>query len=209
MSPNTTRPSVVTSSQPVEEERQPTIDQPTNMADQEEPGDQQNDQPEMLWNLNHSTKNRLITSLDDLFAILQCGQPIPDDAKRRTRKKIDELICLLMDLSPLEPATSELPHVDFEERVSRRLMAKLTGAERSKHINHLVAINDVVRFDRLIADKTRRNLLTENRSFAHQLLDLQCAKCEMPSGSPDMDKNECNGQNDGQDGDEPPSKTGN
>lgn len=146
------------------------------------PKESQNKQPnkqpiagqlKSVLNLNYSTRNQLITSLNELSAILQCNKRIPDDAKQRTRKKIDDTMRLLVDLSPFEQIRMTDEPGLFEELVSDELTVKLSRADRSRVMNHLIDIKDAVLADELITGETRRSLVTENRRIIDQLLDLR------------------------------------
>lgn len=177
MSPKTAISSILTESEPVEAEGRKTIDHlPTSAANQQD--DRQNEQrladpAELALNLNHSTRDQLFTSLNQLSSILQCSTPIPEDAKQRIRRRIDESVQLLMDLSPFEASRqlADAPGV-FEERIAGLLTVRLSVAQRLKVIGHLIAIRDAVQFDGLIADVTKRALVAENRRTIEQLLDL-------------------------------------
>ena len=169
MSPDTTITFVPFRSQPTE--RQAT-EHPANMVNQQKSGDQPNaKQLELALNLNHSARDELIISLNQLSTILQSNKPIPADAKQRARKKIYDSIRLLVDLSPFELAQSTDESNEFEETIADQLAFKMTRADRSTIMNHLTDLKDAVQFGRLICE-TKRNLITENKRIIHQLIDL-------------------------------------
>ena len=128
-----------------------------------------------VLNLSYSKRHPLINSLSELTSILQCNTTIPDDAKQRTCQKIDQSMRLLVELSPFQPtASTDGDDLDalFEEKIFGQLTAKLSRAERSKAMNHLVDLRDAVLFDRLVSDKTKHNLMAENKRIINFLLDL-------------------------------------
>ena len=184
MNPNTDTTQVLIRSEPVDAEcqaiHQPTngqrTGQPMNMTNQQE--DKRNaDQPELLLSLSHSTRNQLITSLNDLTIILECNTPIPEDAKQRLRKKIDASVRLLMNLMPFkssEPTPSTDDSATFEEIIFGRSNVQLSTAERLRLISHLITVGDAVQFDSLISNEAKHNLVTTNRQAIDQLLDLRC-----------------------------------
>ena len=107
--------------------------QPANMTNQQE--DKQNvDQLKLVLNLNlnYSTRNRLINSLNELSIILQCDEAIPEDAKQRTCRKIDDSMRLLVYLLPFGSSQSIDDTGVFEERISGQLTVKLPRAEKSR-----------------------------------------------------------------------------
>ena len=155
MSPNTTIPFLSIQSEPVEAERQQETNQTTSMENR-----QNAEQPEVILKLNYSTREKLIISLIQLSTILEISKPIPEDAKKRTCKIIDESIRLLVELSP------------FESTSSRQLVFELSRPESSKIMNHLVIIRDAVQIGRLITGPKRSGLVAENKRIINQLMDL-------------------------------------
>ena len=156
------------------EDRQATR-QPANMTNQQE--DKQNvDQLKLVLNLNlnYSTRNRLINSLNELSIILQCDEPIPEDAKQRTCRKIDDSMRLLVYLLPFGSSQSIDDTGVFEERISGQLTVKLPRAERSRIVSHLIDIKDAVLYDDKISRAAKESLVTENRRIIDQLLSLPC-----------------------------------
>ena len=175
MSPNTATTLVSTESEPNQVDCQEPIDQPTNMAEQNESVNKQNaNELKLTLNLNHSIRDQLIRSLNQLAALLQYKKPIPEDAKQRICKKIDDSMRLLVDLSPVDSTPSTEALGVFEEMVFNQLIVQLTRAERSGIINHLVDIRDAVQFDNLVKDEVKGALVIENRRIINQLLDLPC-----------------------------------
>lgn len=141
------------------------------MANQQEP-EENVDQLMLVLNLNHSTRSQLINSLNDLSAILQCYEPIPEDAKQRTCTKIEETILLLVNLSPFEPTQSSCSADVFEKRISGQLIVQLPKAERSSIVAHLSDIKDVVLHDDKISREAKDSLVAENKRIIDKLLSL-------------------------------------
>lgn len=124
--------------------------------------------------LSHSTRTKLFATLSDLFPIIQCGQAIPDDAKQRTREKIDESIRLLLELSPFK-ATQSADSAVLEERISGQILVRLSSEKQLNMIGHLMASQKIVLFgDQIITDEIKLSLAAENKRILHQLLDLPC-----------------------------------
>lgn len=90
-------------------------DQSANMASEQKSEDKNVDQLKLLLNMNCLEINQLIISLNELSAILQCNKAIPEDAKPRIRKRIDDTMRLLVNLSPFEPIKSSDDSGVFEE----------------------------------------------------------------------------------------------
>ena len=130
-------------------------------------------QTDLVLNMTCSTRNQLITGLNDLSAILKCNKPIPEDAKERIRKKIDNLERLLTGLLPFGPikSSSDAPVV-FEEMVPVQLIVALSKAERLNVVGHLMAVREAVSFDSLTTCETKRDLVTEAKRIIHRLIDL-------------------------------------
>lgn len=164
MGPKTAITPVLIPNEPIQAEHQQATDKPVI-------DNQQVDQFSILY-LSHSTRDQLITNFNQLSTILQCDTPIPEDAKLRIRKKIDNSVRLLMDLSPFEYISSTDPQTVFEEILSIRLTVRLSTAARLKVIGHLIAIRDAVKFDHLIGGETKSSLIAKNREIIDQLLDL-------------------------------------
>ena len=159
-------------------------------------------QLELVLNMTHSTRGQLITNLYQLSTILQCNTAIPDDAKQRTCQKIDQSVLSLMALSPFEPTAStngDDPTILFEEKIFGQLTAKLSRAERSKAINHLVDLRDALLFDRLVTNETKHDLVAENKRIIDILLDLpdrdQVIKSDEEKTNENNDKPLTNKQN--------------
>ena len=157
--------SVITSikSEPIQPACQPAIDQPANKEIR--------DPLKSALKMNFSTRNRLITNLNQLFVILQRKQPISEDAKQRTRKKIDYAIRLLVDLSPFEPTQTADDSCAYEDLLSDQLIIELSREDRKRILNYLIEIKEVAELDEKIADETRRSLIAENRRIS-QLLEI-------------------------------------
>lgn len=79
-----------------------------------------------------------------------------------------------MNLSPFDsiPSTDSLNA--FEEAISGCLIVGLSAELRLSVIGHLIAVKSAVQFDSLVVDETKRNLVTENRRIAVQLVELLC-----------------------------------
>lgn len=170
MSANTTTHPIPSRSEPVEAER-PATDQPNNMTNQQESKDKQNaDQP--VLNLNYSTRDQLIDSLNRLSAVLEYNKPIPENAKERICKKIDDSIRLLVELSPFEPAKSADLSSVFEEIVSERLTVRLSSAKRLSAVGHLIAVRRAVQFYDSVDDETKRGLIADSKKIVLQLMEL-------------------------------------
>lgn len=169
MDPNTVIASVPIKREPGEADEQQASQEatePTNMANEE------NEPNQLKLNLNHSTRKQLFTVLNDLSAILQYNQPIPADAKQRTSKKIDDLILVLVNLSPSGPSRSSDNSNMFEERIADQLTADLSRAERSRIVSHLIDLKDAILSSDLFTVETKRCLIDENKQMVVRLLDL-------------------------------------
>lgn len=141
------------------------VDQPANGKGMENFG-----QPEPFLSLNYATRDRLMVSLNQLSAILQCDAPIPDDVKQRVRQKTEDCVRLLMDLLPFKLTPSTDSSGVFEKMVCNRLAVQLSKAERSKMIDQLISIRQAVQFDNLTTAETKRSLVTENNRILRQLI---------------------------------------
>lgn len=140
--------------------------------------------PELV--LSHSTRNQLIVTLNDLSAILQSTKSIPEDAKQRTRQKINDSMLVLLGISPFKPAdqstANSSPHNSshssdvFEEMLSDQLIVQVPEAEQSEILNHLMAIKEAVLSGDLSVGETKLNLMTENRRIIGYLLNLPCTE---------------------------------
>ena len=140
------------------------------------------DQLKLVLNLNYSTRNQLINSLNDLSAILQCDEPIPEDAKQRTCTKIDQSMRLLVYLSPFgsSQSTEKADSDVFEERISGRLAVQLPRESRSSIVSHLIDLKDAVLFE--FNREAKDSLVIESRRIVDQLLSLPC-KAQRSSGA--------------------------
>ena len=65
------------------------------------------------------------------------------------------------------------------------LVIELSKEERLSMVGYLIAIREAVRFDGLVAGKTKRNLITENKRIVNQLVSLP-----EPIDRSDQDQNE-------------------
>ena len=142
----------------------------SNQQKSEESEDQRN--ADLLLSLNCSTRDQLITSLNQLSVVLQSNKQVPENEKQKICKKIDAAMQLLIDLSPFGPPQSVNHFGPFEEMVFGKLLVELSRTERSKIINHLIAVRDTVLFDDLIAHDVKPSLFTTNKRIINQLLDL-------------------------------------
>ena len=164
MSPNTAITTVAIRSEPVHTEQ---TDQTSNMENQQ---DDQRNADRLI--LSHSTRGQLITSMNQLSAILLANKPIPMDAKDRICKKIDESIRLLVELSPFKRTQATDASGVFEDSVSGQTIVELSKADRSEAIDHLVAVREAVQFDCFVGAETKRGLATENKRIVNQLMSL-------------------------------------
>ena len=142
-----------------------TANQLTSMADNEESRSAKQHSAEQLNSLflSCSTRTQLTTSLVSLSDILQSSQPIPEDAKSRTCKEIDDSILLLVNLPPFmrtQPADSSGQAL------------KLPRSERSNLINHLVDVKDAVQYDQKATDEAKSSLIAENERIVFELVKL-------------------------------------
>ena len=122
--------------------------------------------------LSHSTRGQLINSMNQLPAILLSNKPVPKTAKDRICKKIDESIRLLVELSSFKRSQSTDASGVFEDSLYGQLAVELSKADRSKAIDHLMAIRDAVQFDRLTTREAKRGLATESKQIVNQLMSL-------------------------------------
>ena len=128
---------------------------------------------ESVLNLNYCTRDKLMFNLNRLTIFLECEEAIPDDAKERICKTIDESILLLAKLSSFGPAKSAEPSNVFEDSVSGQLIVELSRAERSRVVDHLMIAREAVAFDGSIKTENKRSLVTENKRIICQLVGLQ------------------------------------
>ena len=142
-------------------------DQPTNMANREDNRSAEQGSAEQLniLFLPCSTRTQLITSLISLSDILQSNQPIPEDARSRTCKEIEDSILLLINLPPFMPTQPSA-------ETSGGQTLKLLRAERSNLMNHLVDIKDAVQYHQKATDELKRSLIVENERMVTQLMKL-------------------------------------
>lgn len=160
--------SVLIKSEPVEEldTEQTVIDQPVNMANQQESEDERNgDQLKLA--LSYSSRDQLFTCLNQLSAILQCNQSLSDDSKQSIRKQIKKSILLLVDLSPFEQTSFAEDSTVFEQ-----LTFELSGEEQTTVMNLLMNNQNAVLFDDQMSDEIKRSLVTENSQVVLQMLEL-------------------------------------
>lgn len=127
---------------------------------------------QMVLNLSHSSRHELISSLTNLSALLQSNKVIPEKVKARISEKIDDSMCLLVELSPFEPIRSTKDSEPFEEMVFNQLIVELTRAERSAIVDHLIDIRDAVQVGGLFSDEIKRDLVAESKRIINQLLEL-------------------------------------
>lgn len=146
-------------------------DQPTIEATQQK-GKRTADQPDLMLNMNCSTRDQLITSLNQLSVILQSNKPITESAKERIRNRIDKAMQILVDLSPFEPVRSLNLSDPSDEMVFGEMIVELAKSERSKIINHLISVRDEMMFNGLTVYETKTSLFTENKRSINQLLEL-------------------------------------
>ena len=125
-------------------------------------------------NITYSIRSHLITSLNDLSTIRQYRTAIPEDAKQRICQKIDQSILSLVDLSPFEStaSTDSDDSAMFEATILGQLTAKLSRAQRSKTVTHLIDLRDALLFDHLVTDETKHDLVKESKRIINLLLDL-------------------------------------
>lgn len=182
--------------EPVEPEHQPVTDQRTNMVNQQE----------MILHLNYSIRDQLITTLNQLSAILQCKErPIPEDAKQRASEKIGQLILLLVNLPRSKPTPSAQDSGAFEERLFDRLTIELSTEDQKQLVSHLMSNQNALQFDQF-ADLL--NLVTANRLVIDKLLDLSyfgaCADSNEENAASESGEDVNSGEN--VNGGEPPGK---
>ena len=219
MNSNAVIASVPVKSEPADEEpltEQQTVEQPANMANQQAPENNRSVSQLKLF-LNYSTRDHLIGNLNDLSTILKCNEPIPEDAKRRTCKKIEESVGLLVKLSPFEPTPPADDSSLFEERISARLTLELSVTEQLRMVAHLVDNRIAVLTYDKVTDEAKRSLITENKRMIVQLMELPREEpSDLVSGArlaedsnedANEDANEdTNGDEETNDNGEPPSK---
>lgn len=163
---------------------------------QESQGQRNAEQSERILDLSYGKRDQMIIHFNQLSVILQCEKPIQTIAKQTISARIDESINSLVHLLPVKPAQFTNDSLVVDNIVSGKLIVGLSRAERSRMVNHLIAIKDALLFGDSITDKTRRSLLTENRRILHQLLDLTCIEESGVIGRSAKDKNgENNGKN--------------
>lgn len=142
-------------------------------------------------------------NLNELTTFLQCRKEIPEDAKKRARKKIDDSIGLLVDLSSFDPIQSAEPSDSsdvFEQTIAGQLTVELKREVRSQIIELLISINEAIKFDSLTNAETINCLVTENKRVIWHLMDLPGkapSNVTGDSGSAE-DTNENNGENTGE-----------
>ena len=174
MSPNTALTLILTKSEQDKAYSQPAI------MDKQQENERDADRPESILNLSCSKRDELITILAQLSTILQCNTAMPEDAKQRTCKKIENSIRLLVELLPFKSTRSTEISGTFEERIAGRLIVGLPKAERLCMIGHLIAIREAVLYG-LITVETKRGLISENKRIIDQLLDLSAKEQNCPA----------------------------
>lgn len=126
-------------------------------------------QPEQFFDLNHLQRGELMTGMTQLSTILQYSRPIPD--KNATIRWIDNQINWLFGLAPFKSHQYASDAIVFEKLLSGQLSIGLTEADRSRVMNHLIAVRNAVIFERLTTcDK--RKLAIENKLVIDRLLNL-------------------------------------
>lgn len=172
----------------VETETDQTMKFIKNTENRQENGKQNADQLELPLNLTYSKRNLLITNLNDLSAILKCKKAIPEDAKQRICKKIDESIRILVELSSFKSSHFTNASGVFEEMVRDRLIVDLPKAESLRVVGHLMTVRDAVQFDRSTTGETKQCLVDESKQIVDQLMNLACR--EQSDESDDEEKND-------------------
>ena len=155
------------------EQRTIIADQPTSMANQSE-GNHSAQQANLF--LSYSTRDQLVSCLNLVSTILESNQPIPEDAKQRTREKIEESAGLLMKLLPFESTPSADDSATFEERIAAQLTIELPSDEQTRLIKHLLANRNTVLLYDKATDEAKRNLIAENGRIVVQLMNLSLKK---------------------------------
>lgn len=172
MSPNTgTHPHLIRCKS-FEEEPEQETDQPTNMENH-----QSNEiQSELILSLNCSSRDQLITTLNQLCTALQSNKPINEDTKQQTRKKINDTVLSLVELSPNAFIESN------EKTISSQMFIELSRGETAAIVVHLMAIRDALLFSDLINEATKADLITVNKQIIggllHKIQEGQCRSDE-------------------------------
>ena len=144
-------------------------DEPTSMADQLE--DSRSVQQANLF-LNYTTRDQLISCLNLVSTMLESNKSIPEDAKSRMCKKIEESIGLLAKLLPFESTPSADDSATFEEQIAAELTVKLPSEVQPRLINHLlINRNTVLLYDKA-TDQAKRSLISQNKGIVVQLMNM-------------------------------------
>ena len=173
-------------SEPIEAEGQQETDQTMNTANQRE-SQRNTGQTELVLSMSHSARDQLITSLNQLSTILLSSKPIPEDAKQRTRKQINDAILMLVKLSPFK-SISTTDNLGVKKTISDQLFVEMSRADSTQFMKHLVAVRDTMEFDHLVAGEIKLDLITENKKIVTRLLNLPTK--ELSSVSEDKNEND-------------------
>ena len=144
-------------------------DQPTGMANQLD--DASSVEQTNLF-LSYSTRDQLIGCLNLVSIIMESKEPIPEDAKSRTCKKIEESIGLLTKLLPFKPTASVDQSATFEERIAANRTFELLFEDQTLLINHLLTNRNAVLFSDKIVDESRSTLIATNNRMIVQLIGV-------------------------------------
>ena len=119
--------------------------------------------------MRFSSRERLIRCLNLLSAVLQSRQTVPEEAKKRINKLVDDSVQLLMDLSSSDPAPLVNDSRLFEELLSDQMIIEISKTERRILVLQLVENKDA--FDGAMTEKDREKLASANRKITNELLN--------------------------------------
>ena len=132
-------------------------------------------QPELVLDMSHFQRDQLITSLIKFDTVLQLNKPtLTVQNKRTMSRQIVESISFLLELTPIALAQSTNRSVVLEGILNGHLIIGLAREERSRVVNHLIALKDAVMSDQLASAELKIRLAIENRKIINQLLNLPC-----------------------------------
>ena len=126
--------------------------------------------------LNYSIRDQLISCLNLMSTMLESNKSIPEDAKSRVCKKIEESIGLLAKLLPFESTPSADDSATFEEQIAAELTIELPSDEQTEMIKHLALNRNALLFYDQTTDEAKRSLISENERMVIQLMKLSHKK---------------------------------
>lgn len=148
-------------------------------------------QEELVFDLKWTTKNELVSHLNEFSAFLLThdGKNKSDGLKERMVKKNSELLSILASL-PLKSTKRKCTEL-VDNDASNKLIAILSWSSRTAIVNHLLTrVGYGLLDDLIISKETQLSLISQNNKMIALLLNLPIDARMFFKGSIDSDTNE-------------------